>query len=206
MRKGPLRRLQPLWILLVCLVVVVAGAVLLWLLPAVLTRHPSAGMTPAERLRAINDARTPLIGFAVLVGSAVTIWFSAQTYRLGRQGQVTDRYTKAVGHLGEAQMPVRVGGLYALERIAMDSARDRDTIIYVLGAFVRERSVVRRDPPDRPAEDVRAAIRVAGRLLSSSAVKFNLCGADLRNIDLTDLPRDRVMIDDETLLDPAPPE
>ncbi|MEV6636034.1 hypothetical protein AB0M54_35325 [Actinoplanes sp. NPDC051470] len=36
--------------------------------------------------------------------------------------------------------------------------------------------------------------------------KFNLCGADLRNIDLTDLPRDRVVIDDETLLDPAPPE
>jgi hypothetical protein len=67
------------------------------------------------------------------------------------QGQVTDRYIKAVGQLGEESSPARVGGVYALERIGHDSSRDRTTIIYVLGAFIRERSRVstRDEQPPR---------------------------------------------------------
>jgi hypothetical protein len=71
------------------------------------------------------------------------VWFTARTYALNREGQVTDRYTKAVGQLGADSSPVRVGGVYALERIGNDSDKDRTTIIYVLGAFIRERSKVR---------------------------------------------------------------
>jgi hypothetical protein len=70
-------------------------------------------MTAAEQLKAVNDVRTPLVGFVVLLGSAATLWFTARTYLLGREGQVTDRYTKAVGQLGDVQAPVRVGGVYA---------------------------------------------------------------------------------------------
>lgn len=36
---------------------VVLGTLVLWLLPAVLTRHPSSGMTAAEQLKAVNDVR-----------------------------------------------------------------------------------------------------------------------------------------------------
>jgi hypothetical protein len=39
-----------------------------------------------------------------------------------KQGQITDRYTAAVGQLGHADRNVRLGGIYALARI-MDESR-----------------------------------------------------------------------------------
>jgi hypothetical protein len=183
----------------------VLGLLIMWLLPALLTRHPAHGMTAAERLKAVNDVRTPLVGFVVLLGSAATVWFTARTHRLGREGQVTDRYTRAVGQLGDAKTPVRVGGVYALERIGHDSPRDRDTIIFVLGAFVREQSRETRKRQDVPPEDVRAALRVAGRLLASSATQLDLRDANLRNTDLSNIPAARVMLDGADLTDSSPP-
>jgi hypothetical protein len=91
---------------------------------------------------------------------------------------------------------VRVGGIYALERIGHDSTRDRRTIIYVLGSFVRERSKAESRVDDQsPPEDVMAALRVLSRLLDRSDAKLDLRGADLRNADLSDLPPGRVWLE-----------
>ncbi len=51
---------------------------------------------------------------------------------------MTDRYTKAIEQIGSAKLDVRIGGSYALERVARDSARGHPTIMEVLAAFVRE--------------------------------------------------------------------
>ncbi|GAA2987463.1 hypothetical protein LV75_005079 [Actinokineospora diospyrosa] len=51
--------------------------------------------------------------------------------------RITDLYTKAVELLGSAQAPVRLGGLYALERLAQDNPGQRQTIINVLCACLR---------------------------------------------------------------------
>ena len=53
---------------------------------------------------------------------------------------MTDRYTKAVEQLGSDKLDVRIGGIYALERIARDSARDHPAVMEVLTAFIREHS------------------------------------------------------------------
>jgi hypothetical protein len=177
---------------------VVLGTLVLWLLPAVLTRHPSSGMTAAEQLKAVNDVRAPLVAFLVAVGAAGTLWFIGRTYRLNREGHVTDRYTKAVGQLGDGSPAVRIGGVYALERIGNDSPKDRTTIIYVLGAFVQERSKDMRQRQDDPPEDVKAALRVVGRLLPMSDARLDLRDADLRNTDLSALLEGRVMLEGAT--------
>jgi hypothetical protein len=95
---------------------------------------------PKDRAAAEASTRTGLIaglaGLAALGGLAVT----ARTYRLTQQGQIADRYTKAIEQLGSATLDVRLGGIYALERIANDSKRDHPTIVEVLSAFVREHS------------------------------------------------------------------
>jgi hypothetical protein len=78
--------------------------------------------------------------------------------------------------------------------IGNDSAKDRTTIIYVLGA-----SKVMRERQDDPPEDVMAGLRVAGRLLSMSDARLNLRGADLRNTDLSDLPKGQVMLEGANL-------
>ena len=197
---GNARRLRWPWSRAVglasCTVAAVAlGVLFVWLLPSLLTRHPSQGMTAAERLKAVNDVRASLVTFLIAVGAGGTLWFTAHTYLLNRDGHVTDRYTSAVGQLGNESAHVRIGGIYALERIGNDSVKDRRTIIYVLGAFVRDQSKKGRSGPNEPvAEDVLAALRVASRLTCMSDVVLDLRGADLRHADLSYLPRGRVLL------------
>lgn len=51
--------------------------------------------------------------------------------------RITDLYTKAVDQLGSDKAPVRLGGLYALERLAQDNPGQRQTIVNVLCAYLR---------------------------------------------------------------------
>ncbi|MCX4971092.1 pentapeptide repeat-containing protein [Streptomyces sp. NBC_00654] len=79
---------------------------------------------------------------------------------LAKDGQITSRYTAAVGNLGEDKTDVRLGGIYALQRIMQDSPRDHPTIAHILAAYVRTHAA---KPPakgqDVPA-DVHAALTV----------------------------------------------
>jgi hypothetical protein len=63
---------------------------------------------------------------------------------------MTDRYTRAIEQLGSDKLDVRIGGIYALERVARDSARDYPTVVDVLTAFVRVHS---REEWEHPADD-----------------------------------------------------
>ncbi|MCM0673603.1 pentapeptide repeat-containing protein [Micromonospora phytophila] len=51
--------------------------------------------------------------------------------------RVTELYTKAVEQLGSNDAAVRLGGLYALERLAQDNPHQRQTIVNVLCAYLR---------------------------------------------------------------------
>jgi hypothetical protein len=69
----------------------------------------------------------------------LTLWYTHQRQELDRDANRTDRYTKAVEQLGDDDKPaVQLGGVYALERVAQDSPRDRPVAIEVLAAFVRQ--------------------------------------------------------------------
>jgi hypothetical protein len=71
--------------------------------------------------------------------------------------RVTDLYTKAVEQLGSEKAPVRLGGLYALERLAQDHSEQRQTIVNVLCAYLRMPFAAPGDPPDNDADDEAAA-------------------------------------------------
>ncbi|WP_187414115.1 pentapeptide repeat-containing protein [Nonomuraea sp. PA05] len=178
-------------------------------------RHPLTPterqqMTATERVEAVNAARHTLIqaatGLVVIGGVVFTaqgLWYTAQSLdasrqaqRTAEQGLITDRYTKAVEQLGSTTLDVRLGGLYALERLAQDSPRDHGTVYDVLTAFVREHdpkpSVKAKDLPDKPATDVQAALTVISRRDGTRAVRRpNLAeirtpGAALRGANLRD--------------------
>ena len=117
-----------------------------------------------------------------------------RTHELTEQGQVTDRYTKAIEQLGSDKLDVRIGGIYALERIARDSARDHPAVMEVLTAFIREHSREPWPPQDHPDKeqerstrpDVQAAVTVVGRRDAERDIRpINLTGADLTGADLT---------------------
>ncbi|GAA2399913.1 hypothetical protein GCM10010191_03860 [Actinomadura vinacea] len=78
-----------------------------------------------------------LAAVAGLVTTAITWRVGQDELRTTREKQVTDRYAKAVEQLGSDKPEVRMGGIYALERLMADSSRERRTIIEVLAAYVR---------------------------------------------------------------------
>ncbi len=57
--------------------------------------------------------------------------------KMAQEKQITDLYVKAIEQLGGKTLEVRLGGIYALERIARDSEKDHGPIMEVLTAYVR---------------------------------------------------------------------
>jgi uncharacterized protein YjbI with pentapeptide repeats len=51
--------------------------------------------------------------------------------------RITELYSKAVEQLGHEKAPVRLGGFYALERLAQDNAEHRQTVVDVVCAYLR---------------------------------------------------------------------
>lgn len=105
------------------------------------------------------------------------------------QQQLTERFSTAVEQLGTAEnLEVRVGGIFALERIARDSAGDQPTVINVLTTFVREKT--QRGPQgscsdEPPAVDVQTALDVlAQRTPRDSDPLIDLSGRCLAHVDL----------------------
>jgi hypothetical protein len=64
-----------------------------------------------------------LLAAGALLFTARSFTLSRRTFELTEQGQVTDRYTKAIEQLGSDKLDVRIGGIYALERIVWDSPK-----------------------------------------------------------------------------------
>jgi hypothetical protein len=91
--------------------------------------------------------------------------------RIAEQGQVTERFTRAVEQLGSKELPVRLGAVYALEQIIMDSEGYHWSIVEILSAYVRFRCPL--DAPDPVTTndnvpilmkpDVQAALSAIGR-------------------------------------------
>jgi uncharacterized protein YjbI with pentapeptide repeats len=62
-------------------------------------------------------------------------------------------YTKSVEQLGSEKAPVRLGGLYALERLAQDHFEQRQTIVNVLCAYLRMPYTLPGEPPVDDTDD-----------------------------------------------------
>jgi hypothetical protein len=182
--------------LLVGIAAVVLGLAIAWvmLVPAAdWLAHHDVGSLKGPALQASRDAargRLLTLGAGLLAAGALL--FTARNFVLSREGQVTDRYTKAIEQLGSEKLDVRIGGIYALERIARDSAKDHPTVIEVLTAFIREHSHEQRPEPEpftwqTPRPDVQAALTVVGRRDAKRDIRrvdlsrADLGGADLRN-------------------------
>jgi uncharacterized protein YjbI with pentapeptide repeats len=222
-------------------VIVVAGVVVLLavVLLAVVLEVPRllypplpasrfAGVAPdkrveleTNRLKLQNDARATLLqglgGVALLVGAYFTyrqVTNSRAQLHVAQQGQITERFTRAIDQLGHNQLDVRLGGIYALERIARDSPDDQPTIGEVLTAFVRSHAPW---PPRLPgqyiatapirevqelqirAADVQATLTVLGRgnfaCPELQADRLDLHAVDLRHASLRDANLERANLE-----------
>ncbi|MEW6499600.1 MAG: pentapeptide repeat-containing protein, partial [Cyanobacteriota bacterium] len=114
--------------------------------------------------------------------------------------QITERFTKAVELLGHDNISIRLGGIYALKRIAEDSEKDHWTIMEVLTAFVREKAPlnkeeIQQDQSPKIPTDIQAALTVIGRRNVDKDSKdqwLYLRNTDIRGADLNGANLQRV--------------
>ena len=146
------------WIIWVgtLVLVVVVGAVA-WVIGFVLWPLYGEQRAPVQ-LDAIRTAGTLVIG----IGGAVALLLTARRQRSteltlvhtthdATERRITELYIKAADQLGSVQAPVRLAGLYALERLAHSTVEHRQTIVDVICAYLRMPYTPPEDKP--PAED-----------------------------------------------------
>ncbi|WP_433265089.1 hypothetical protein ACQPZF_36945 [Actinosynnema sp. CS-041913] len=102
------------------------------------------------RLRGRNWAQfgslvTSVVAVTALVFTALSLRETRRQVDVATAAQLAERFTKAVDQTGRDQLDIRLGGTYALERIAHDSPPDRATVGRVLSAFVRHHRPLRRE-------------------------------------------------------------
>jgi hypothetical protein len=206
-------------------VVAVIIYLLIWYGPDVLARHDIGSVTGPLRVLRLQQARDAARGRLLTLGAGLfaagALVYTARNFTLARQeldlsrqmmelaehgqretlhlseqGQVTDRYMRAIDQLGSKTIDVTIGGIYALERIAVDSLRDRPTVMEVLAACIREHSgkqwpKLSKEPgaelPERTTRpDIQAALTVIGRRNATrDRQPIDLTGANLTRADLT---------------------
>jgi phage shock protein PspC (stress-responsive transcriptional regulator) len=110
------------------------------------------------RLKLQNDLRTTALqaiaGLAVLAGAVLAFQQltadrqqATATQELTRQGQASERFTRAIDQLGSDRPEVRLGGIYGLEQIARQAPDNRLAVTEVLVAYPHRTSPRPATPP-----------------------------------------------------------
>ena len=109
--------------------------------------------------------------------------------------RITDLYTKAAEQLGSDKAPVRLAGMYALERLAQVAPSQRQTVVNVLCAYLRM-------PFEESGPEEERQVRLtAQRILATHAAEgdthwpnldLDLTGATLLDLDFTGCVVDRL--------------
>lgn len=159
----------PFWLAISAIALAVIAAALTALVMVPIWLHPQlpnteiSKVTDVEKRIALQQAQsqlqnetraTLLQSFAglVLVAGALTTW---RQVNINRHGQITERITRAVDQLAGDRMDVRVGGIFALERVALNSAEDRHIVTAIIATFVRTQAPWTTPPPKRPPAPTR---------------------------------------------------
>src|SRR5215470_5717696 len=153
----------------------------------------------------MNSSLEPAIISAVVsfVSVAATATVALASIRVSRsaldatrEGQIADRYSRAIEQLGSSTIDVTIGGIYSLERIARRSPDDyHTTVMEVLAACIREHSGKQwpelpkapgAESPERTTRpDIQAAVTVIGRRDATHDVRpIDLNGANLTRANL----------------------
>ena len=166
---------------------------------AVLVGLPSAVLLLLWQLGQVTLVQiiTGLLVLAGLYWTSRRVLAAEENVRVVEEGHITERFTRAIEQLGQEgddKMAIRLGGIYALERIAKDSEKDHGPIMEVLTAYVRERAPRQEEDTQNGAKnlptDIQAILTVIGRRETAGKNRGNdpldLSCTRLVRADLTD--------------------
>jgi uncharacterized protein YjbI with pentapeptide repeats len=138
---------------LIAVVIIIGLLLVVWKIPQWQVGTAPLQVEEKARIDAETSARVALIqgigGLLVFVTAGVS-WLNLRATQrnvlVAEEKQVTERFSKAVEMLSNKDsIYTRLGGIYALERIAKDSAKDHWQVMEILTAFVREKARLKND-------------------------------------------------------------
>lgn len=152
--QAPALRVLPWWSVALgaVMVLVSTAGTVLWLLNEA---DRANNASPAEQARIRIEAIRTALTVGAGTGGVVALAIAARRQWLGERAQahqeavaldvqhdsnerrITELYTRAVDSLGHERATVRLGGMYALERLAQGDLAHRQTIVDVLCAYLR---------------------------------------------------------------------
>jgi hypothetical protein len=98
---------------LVGLIAVIGIILAVWKLPSILYGDVT-NASPDARLQAASGFRTAIVAGIAGLAALLSLVVATRTYRLTQEGQITDRYTKAIEQLGSDKRDICLGAIYAL--------------------------------------------------------------------------------------------
>ena len=147
-------------ILIFALIVFICGFIL-WYAPK-WQLHDAGIKDAGERIELENKLRATLaqtLGGAIVLIGLFFAWkritATERTVEVSKQGQITERFTRAVSQLGAShenggkKLETRLGGIYSLERIARESEENHWPVMEILTAYVRENARPKQKPTPR---------------------------------------------------------
>ncbi|WP_225827097.1 pentapeptide repeat-containing protein [Streptomyces naphthomycinicus] len=132
------------WVLLASVAVLAA----VWATTGLLLTQIAATQPESERAKQQIEAVRTGLAAGGGVGAAITVLLAFRRQHHHEQAtkrtehdaderRITELYTRAVEQLGNDKAPVRLGGLYALERLGQAVPVHRQTIVDVICAYLR---------------------------------------------------------------------
>lgn len=120
----------------------------LWLL---LSLYGDGSDSDRAKLDAVRTAATIVLGIGGAAALLLTarrqrsteqtlehqLYVAAAAERDSAERRITELYNKAAENLGSEHAPVRLAGMYALERLAQGNRSQRQTIVNILCAYLR---------------------------------------------------------------------
>ena len=193
--KGWVRRSWQTLVVLVIPTFVVVASVPFWVIPTWQTISDKDQVPPhVEFVKTLAQIALGLGVFWTLCVAWRRATAAERTIEVAQESQITERFTRAIDQLGnQDSMAVRLGGIYALERIAKDSSKDHWQVMEVLTAYVRENSQWEmhpkgKQPYKRVLTDIQAILTVLGRRntkYEGAEQRLDLTRTDIQGVDLS---------------------
>ncbi|WP_261989605.1 pentapeptide repeat-containing protein [Streptomyces sp. uw30] len=122
---------------------------------------------------------------ATLLFTWVSVSQVSEELTISEQGQIADRYDKAMERLDHGSANIRRGAIFSLQGIMEDSPRQQPAVIYALAEYIRSHAIKKPSKADK-APDIEAALSVLGQRdpAHDGDRPIDLRGVQLAGVDL----------------------
>jgi uncharacterized protein YjbI with pentapeptide repeats len=182
------------WLFKIFVVIVLFICILWILLKFPVLQVAKFGIADPENLAEMeNGYRATLAQILGGIAVGIGIYLAWGNLKIFREVQITESFTRAIEQLGNKKIEVRLGGIYALERISAQYQKDHWRMIEILTSFVRINSPVKdedlttieeKQPKNKVSLDTQAVLTIIGRrnysFLMGESRMINLNGLNLQ--------------------------